>query len=90
MNCELKAGWCPFCRQGWVVFAKDGGSQQLLVHCTECDTLWTSPILYILQAEGPLPSLDGPLICATMEELVAMNWEAFVLTPDREIPFLDQ
>jgi len=43
MSYEFKVGWCPFCNQGWAEIEKDIRHDELIIVCSECDTVWKSP-----------------------------------------------
>ncbi len=91
MEYEFKAGWCPSCNQGWVVFVKESLSNSMLLLCEECFTNWASPTDYSFD----LPYLNDPMsddwraLPVTRNEIIDKGWERFIINPDKdEIPFL--
>ena len=43
MRKVYKAGWCPLCRQGWIIVVKDIRASVLYLCCAECETQWENP-----------------------------------------------
>jgi hypothetical protein len=86
---EFKAGWCPFCHQGWIAFVKQSLSNDMCLLCLECDTAWKSPIDYLTNKPLLEDVFKGKALPVSRDEISEKGWEKFILSSGQDIPFLE-
>ena len=89
MEYECKAGWCPFCNQGWIAFVKQSLSNDMFLLCLECDTVWKSPIDYLNNNPFLEDLFKGKALPATKDEIAEKGWDKFIISSGKDIPFLE-
>lgn len=79
MKYEFSIGGCCFCNQGVAEIVKDVTNNELLIMCSECDTIWNSPQDF--NSNNPninkmktVKKVTDP----TLEEIKAKGWEKFI------------
>lgn len=78
MRYEFKIGWCPFCNQGWAEIVKDTSNDELLVMCSECDTVWNTPQDFKKNSPNPNYHFNGKITDPVIEEIIFKKWENFI------------
>jgi hypothetical protein len=76
---RFKIGWCPFCDQGWAQIQKDPAVGDLIVVCSECDTVWSSPEHF----KNGIPikgyQFKTRVFAPHWDEIINKGWSRFLL-----------
>ena len=79
MTNNFHIGWCPFCNQGWVNIVKDTSSNNLILLCDECDTIWNSPDDFKLN--NPITrEFEVKLEVPSISEIQKVGWDKLIIS----------
>lgn len=78
MDYDFVVAWCPYCNQGYAQIRKDTINGQLLVLCTECDTVWLNPA--DIEIDNPVKDhlFEGLALRPSEYEVDAIGWTKFL------------
>ena len=74
-----KFRWCHFCDQGWVEIKKESIKDILILVCSECDTVWGSPIDFINKNPKQNYEFKGELREPTYEDIKKIDWMPYLV-----------
>jgi hypothetical protein len=74
---------CPRINQGRLFICKIDATQELYVHCEECEWTWSDPCQ--LQPESGRLGIDFEGSAATAGEIFAAGWTRFAIHEDKNV-----
>lgn len=76
---EHRVVWCPICRSGWIIIAKEIETEKLFLYCKECESEWDNP-LALIKRLTPTHEKYSLAESATFEEIRQIIWHKYLLS----------